>query len=45
MVIYGDLFFSDWWFGTFCIFPYMWNNDPNIYVYLSDWWFMVINGD
>ena len=21
--------FSGWWFGTFFIFPYIWNNHPN----------------
>ena len=20
---------SGWWFGTFFIFPYIWNNNPN----------------
>ena len=27
-----------WWFGTFVIFPYIWNNHPNWRSYFSEGW-------
>ena len=26
---WSPTFISGWWFGTFFIFPYIWNNHPN----------------
>ena len=29
---------TGWWFGTFFIFPYVWNNHPNWRSYFSEGW-------
>ena len=29
---------AGWWFGTFFIFPYIWNNNPNWLSYFSEGW-------
>ena len=29
---------TGWWFGTFFIFPYIWNNHPNWLSYFSEGW-------
>ena len=35
--LYGiDVTFSGWWFGTFFMFPYIWNNHPNWLSYFSE---------
>ena len=43
-----DCFYPGWWFGTFCIFPYIGNNHPNwlmVFTTSNGDWFMDVYGD